>query len=146
MRHARATVSIGVMNIADLIRRLENLLRAGTIAEVDHASARCRVTTGGLTTGWLPWFTRRAGSTTDWDPPSVGEQCVVLCPSGIPEVGFVLVGVYSTANPPRSNSPDRHRIQWANGDFLEHDAASGALTISCAGPVKILGSRIDLNE
>lgn len=161
MHHARVSGSITGMNpIADLIRRLENLIRAGTIAEVDHAAPRCRVKTGGLTTGWLPWFTRRAGSTTEWDPPSVGEQCMVFSPSGDPAVGFVLVGVYSDSNPAASADPAVHRIDWANGDFFEHNAETGAyslkvaghvnieaasLTINCTGAVSINGSRIDLN-
>jgi len=141
------------MNIADLTRRLENLIRPGAIAAVDHGNARCQVTTGGITTGWLPWFTRRAGATSDWDPPSIGEQCVVLSPSGDPGVGFVLVGIYSDSNPAHSADPAVHRTQWANGDFLQHNADTGAaelsattLTITCSGPVKILGSRIDLNQ
>jgi phage baseplate assembly protein V len=160
VRHARAGGSIRAMDTADLTRRLENLIRAGRIAAVDHATARCRVQTGGLTTAWLPWFTRRAGSTNEWDPVSVGEQCLVLSPSGDPAVGFVLVGLYSDANPATSADPAVHRIEWANGDFVEHHADSGlyslkasghvaieaaSLTITCSGAVSINGSRIDLN-
>lgn len=132
--------------IADLRRRIDNMIRLGTIAEVDHAKALCRVKSGAITTGWLPFFTRRAGTTNEWDPVSVGEQCTVLSPSGELAQGTVLVGLYSTANPPCSSDPAVHRTEWSNGDFLEHNAATGALTIQCSGPVKILGSRIDLNE
>ncbi len=160
MHHARATASMVAMNIPELTRRVENLLRLGTVAEVDHPAARCRVKTGGLLTDWLPWFTRRAGSTNDWDPPSVGEQCLVLSPSGDPAVGFVLVGVYSQANPADSDDPAVHRTEWANGDHRQHHADSGeyrlhvsghvqidaaSLTIDCSGPVVINGSTIDLN-
>ncbi|ERI52122.1 baseplate assembly protein [Pseudomonas sp. EGD-AK9] len=137
--------------IADLRRRLDNMIRSGTIAEVDHgdpAQGRlpcCRVKTGAITTGWLHFFTCRAGSTNEWSPVSVGEQCTILSPSGELAQGQVLVGLYSEANPPCSNSPDVHRVEWANGDFLEHNAATGALTLQCSGPVSINGSRIDLN-
>ena len=74
--------------IAEIRRRLDNMIRSGTIAEVDHgdpAQGRpplCRVKTGTITTGWLPFFTRRSGSTKEWDPVSVGEQCTILSPSG----------------------------------------------------------------
>lgn len=161
MRPTRASRSISGMNqTAELARRLENLIRPGTIAEVDLVDARCRVKSGRITTGWLPWFTRRAGSTTEWDPPSIGEQCLVLSPSGELAQGFVLVGLYSGQNPPPSASAGVHRVEWANGDFVQHDADTGAytlklsgpaditaasLTITCSGPVKITGSRIDLN-
>ncbi len=140
------------MNLADLIRRLDNLIRPGTVAEVDHVRARCRVRTGGLLTAWLPWFTRRAGTTSEWDPVSVGEQCVVLSPGGDPAVGFVLVGLYCEANPADSADPAVHRTEWANGDFLQHNAETGhtqlicgSLEIQCTGAVSINGSRIDLN-
>ncbi|WP_070887490.1 phage baseplate assembly protein V [Pseudomonas sp. D1-3] len=148
------------MNIADIIRRLENMIRFGTIAEVDHAKSRCRVSTGGIITNWLPFFSRRAGSTNEWDPVSVGEQCVVFCPSGDPAVGIVLAGIYSEANPAKSSDPAVHRVEWANGDYVEHHAETGAyalkvsghvdiqaasLSIQCSGAVSINGSRIDLN-
>lgn len=133
-------------DIADILRRIENLIRHGSIAEVDPEAARCRVQAGGLLTDWLPFYVRRAGSTSEWDPVSVGEQCTLLCPSGDPALGAVLVGLYSAANPPHSTDPAVHRIDWANGDYLEHNAETGALTINCSGPVKIIGSRIDLNE
>lgn len=132
--------------IADILRRLENLIRIGTIADVDHDRALCRVSSGSLLTTWLPFLVRRAGSTKEWDPVSVGEQCVLLSPSGDIGTGCALVGLYSAANPACSADPAVHRIEWANGDFFEHNAASGALTINCSGPVKIIGSRIDLNE
>lgn len=131
--------------IADLRRRIDNMIRLGTIAQVDHAKALCRVQSGAITTGWLPFFTRRAGTTNEWDPVSQGEQCTVFSPSGELAQGVVLVGLYSSANPPQSSNPAVHRTQWANGDFIEHNAATGALTIQCSGPVKINGSRIDLN-
>lgn len=152
--------------IAELFRRLDNLIRHGTIAAVDHGNVatgippRCRVQTGNILTGWLPFYTRRAGSTTEWDPVSIGEQCSVFSPGGELAQGIVLVGIYSDANPATSNNPDLHRVQWANGDFVEHNAATGAyslkvaghvnieaasLTINCSGPVSINGSRIDLN-
>lgn len=146
--------------LAELARRLDNLIRPGTIAEVDHAKALCRVKTGNITTGWLKWFTRRAGSTNEWDPVSIGEQCVVFSPSGDPAQGFALVGLYSDANPADSADPAVHRVEWGNGDFVEHNAETGtysikatghvaidaaSLTITCSGAVSINGSRIDLN-
>ncbi|WP_331275291.1 MULTISPECIES: hypothetical protein [Pseudomonas] len=50
-------------DIAALSRLIENLIRPGTIAVVDHGSlldtrhARVRVQSGELLTGWLPWPT-----------------------------------------------------------------------------------------
>ncbi|HCE7062829.1 phage baseplate assembly protein V, partial [Pseudomonas aeruginosa] len=41
-------------DFATLSRLIENLIRLGTIAAVDHAAQRVRVLTGDLLTGWLP--------------------------------------------------------------------------------------------
>lgn len=63
-------------------RMLENLIRFGTIAEVQMVPPRVRVKTGDLLTGWLPWLALRAGADVDWDPPTVNEQVLLLSPSG----------------------------------------------------------------
>jgi phage baseplate assembly protein V len=137
------------MNDIDLLRRLENLIRLGTIAEVDPKPPRCRVKTGGLLTGWLPWFAVRAGEDREWDMPSVGEQCVVFSPSGNPAVGVVFVGFYSDACPAPDDSPTRHRRTYRDGAILDYDTAShtlrallpagGQVEIEAPGGVTILG-------
>lgn len=146
--------------VAEIRRRLDNMIRLGTIAQVDHAKALCRVQSGAILTGWLPFFTRRAGSTNEWAPVSVNEQCAVFSPSGDLAQGVVLVGLYSAANPPCSNNPAVHKTEWANGDYVEHNAETGgyrlkltghvqidaaSLDITCSGAVKINGATIDLN-
>ncbi|GLS03509.1 phage baseplate assembly protein [Chitiniphilus shinanonensis] len=104
--------------IPDLARRLESALRLGTVAAVDHAGARCRVTTGGLHTEWLPWLALRAGHTRSWNPPTPGEQCVVLAPSGEPAAGVVLLGLFSDAAPAPSSDPDETLTVMPDGATL----------------------------
>ncbi|TBU71011.1 phage baseplate assembly protein V [Pseudomonas daroniae] len=128
---------MGPMNTADLTRRLENLIRLGTIAEVDHAAARCRVKTGGLLTAWLPWLTQRAGADTTWHAPSVSEQCVVFSPSGDPAHGVVLFGLYSTQHPAPDNSAARHRQQYCDGAVLDYDTATNTLTATLPAGGKV---------
>lgn len=135
---------MAAMNTADLTRRLENLIRLGTVAEVDPATARCRVKTGGIVTAWLPCFTLRAGEDRTWDPPSVGEQGIVFSPSGDPATGAVLVGLNSDAFPAPDNNPNRHRRTYRDGAVIEYDTenshylidlpADGKYTLRC-GPV-----------
>lgn len=124
---------------AELNRRLENLIRLGTIAAVDPATARCRVKTGGLDTEWLPWLAQRAGSDRDWNPPSVGEQCMVACPSGDPAIGVVLLGIYSSAAPANDDSLARHRRSYRDGAVIEYDTATHALraTLPAGGTVAL---------
>lgn len=118
------------MDTVELSRRLENMIRLGTVAAVDHVKALCRVDSGGLLTDWLPWFERRAGQTRTWDPPTVGEQVLVLSPSGEPAGGLVLVGLYRAAHPAPDNSPDTHVIDFPDGAHIVYDHVAGALTAS----------------
>lgn len=129
MQLARATCNIGGMDIlTDLTRRLENLIRAGTIAELDPEPPRCRVKSGGLLTDWLPFFALRAGEDSEWDPPSVGEQCLVLSPSGNPAQGFVIFGLYSDHFPAPDNVPTRRRRKYRDGAVIDYDTATHTLT------------------
>ncbi|WP_313314550.1 phage baseplate assembly protein V [Stutzerimonas nitrititolerans] len=116
------------MNITDLLRRLDNLIRLGTIAAVDHAAARCTVKTGGLTVPNLPWQAQRAGSSRDWDAPTVGEQCILLSPSGEPSQGVVLVGLYSQQRPAPSKSANLRRRKYPDGAVIDYDHATHTLT------------------
>lgn len=115
------------MDIAHLSRLLENLIRAGTVHAVDHAQKRCRVVSGGLITNWLPWFSTRSGTTRDWDPPTVGEQCLIFSPSGEVAGGFVLLGTYSNAFDAPSTSPDECVRQYPDGAVIRYNHATGAL-------------------
>ena len=117
-------------NHAENQRRIESANRSGTIAEIDLGAALCRVTSGGLTTDWLPWFTPRAGSTLEWNPPTVGEQCLVISPSGETGAGFVLLGLFSDQHPAPSQSSDEHLIVYPDGARVLYNHASSAMSIT----------------
>ena len=130
----------------DILRRLENLIRLGTVAEVRHERpARVRIQTGKLLTTWVPWLNLRAGETKDWSPPTAGEQCVLLSPGGDLTQAVAVMGVFSDAHPQNSEHPKETRTTWANGDHMVHNSETGAFDLVCTGPIKIVGSRIDLN-
>ncbi|MGX1020893.1 phage baseplate assembly protein V [Pseudomonas sp. Y3 TE3536] len=57
----RATISI-MTDYATFHRILENLIRFGTIAEMQHEPPRVNVQTGSILTTWLPWMAWRAGA------------------------------------------------------------------------------------
>lgn len=113
--------------LTEITRRLDNMIRLGTIAQVDHGDPAqqkmplCRVTTGAITTGWLPWFNLRAGTTRTWNPPTLNEQCMVFSPSGDPAQGLVLLGLNSTENPAPSNSPAKDLTTYPDGALIEYD-------------------------
>ncbi|QDQ29136.1 phage baseplate assembly protein V [Chitinimonas arctica] len=111
----------------DLNRRLESLLRFGTIAEIDHDRALCRVQTGKLLTDWLPWLSPRAGQTRQWNPPTKGEQVMLLSPSGDPATGAVLPGLFSDTHKAPSKQPSLHVTAYPDGARISYDHALGVL-------------------
>lgn len=119
--------------VAELRRRLDNMLRLGTIAQVDHAKALCRVQSGAILTGWLPWLSLRAGTTKRWNPPSANEQCIVFSPSGELAQGIALVGIYSSGNPAPGSAANLDRTTYPDGAVIEYDAAAHKLRAQLPG-------------
>ena len=110
------------------LTHFENLIRPGTVAEFDPATARCRVHTGNLLTTRLPFFTFNAGEDSTWHPHSLNEQYLILYPSGNPETRFVLIGLYSDRYPASDHSPTRHRCQYRGGAIVDYHTATLTLT------------------
>lgn len=123
--------------IADLRRRLDNLIRPGTIYAVDHAQARCRVKTGNILTGWLRYFVGRAGNVRRHSAPTLGEQCIIFSPSGELAAGFVLVGINSLQFPGPSDNPDLDSTTYADGTWIGYDMGSKDLTVAMAAGGRI---------
>lgn len=111
------------MDLQELSRRVANLIRIGTILAVDHAAVRVRVKIGKLDSKWLPWLEQRAGETTTWNPPTVGEQCIVFSPSGELAGGIVLVGLDSGSLQPPSHAAAEHTTRYPDGALVEYDHA-----------------------
>lgn len=116
--------------IAEITRRLDNLLRIGVVEKINHSTARCRVKTGGLITDWLPWLTLRAGTTRTWYPPTIGEQVVLLSLSGELNTGVVLLSLYSDTYSAPSHNPDETITHYPDGARCCYNHVSGALTAS----------------
>ncbi|WP_145533789.1 phage baseplate assembly protein V [Yersinia alsatica] len=145
--------------LTEILRLLRNLIRIGTVAEVDLDQALCRVATGDNTTGWLNWLTLRAGQSRSWWAPSGGEQVLILSLGGELDTGFVLPGIFSDDFPPPSASADGLYLSFPDGATLHYEPDSGELladgiktavinasesvnatapNITCAASVKIL--------
>ncbi|MBI9110114.1 phage baseplate assembly protein V [Maridesulfovibrio ferrireducens] len=102
-------------------RRLSNLIRIGTVAEADYSKARVRVSFGEAVSDWLPWVTFRAGGDHTWWAPEVGEQVIVLSPSGEISGGVVLGSIFSTDHPAPADRPTIHRTTYEDGAVIEYD-------------------------
>jgi phage baseplate assembly protein V len=116
-------------HLIDILTRLENMIRIGTILDVDLSVSPplCRVQTGELETDWRPWACQRAGSArTSW-APTTGEQVILFSPSGDLGTAIIWPALYSDANPAPDNHPTRHRTIYPDGAVTEYDPEAGAL-------------------
>jgi len=112
---------------ADIARQIGDVIRFGTIASVDYAAATCTVHIGDLLTGEVCWLAFRAGGTAAWSPPTIGEQCLLLCPEGDTAAGVALVGIYSSANPAPSDSATTNLLRFADGAEIRYDSETHEL-------------------
>ncbi len=126
--------------LVELERRLANVLRIGTVEQLDEAAARVRIRIGELLTDWLPWFTSRAGPDVDWWAPEVGEQVMVFSPSGELGQGVVQPAIYQTAHPAPAASKDKRRIQFQDGTVIEYDRAAHKLLADVKGDVELIAT------
>mgnify|MGYP001153834275 CR=1 FL=1 len=113
-------------DLSDLTRLLQNLIRLGTIAEVNGAKARVQLGPN-LTTEWLKWATRRAGSTRTWSVPTVGEQVIVFSPGGDLTRGIIVPALYSQAFDAPETSDTIHATHYPDGAVVQYDHAAHAL-------------------
>ena len=111
----------------DFPRLLRNLIRIGTVAEVDLVASTCRVNTGGNVTDWLRWLTSRAGRSRSWWAPSIGEQGLLFCLGGELDTAFVMPAVFSDEFPAPSASADAMHVTFPDGAVIEYEPKTGAL-------------------
>lgn len=150
MRARVGGATITSMNsLAELARLIENLVRFGTIAEVQHKPPRVRVRTGELLTTWLPWLALRTGADREWDPPTVNEQVILLSPSGQLANGVAITGLFSDLIPANGDRPSLHRRTYADGAVIEYDSeahhlnaalpSGGTTELISDGGIRIVG-------
>jgi phage baseplate assembly protein V len=106
----------------------EEMLRYGTVSSVDLASGRIVVASGDVETDDIRWLERRSGETRTWSPPSVGEQMLLLCPSGEIEGAIALGGVSQDSFPFPGDSL-RELIRFNDGAVLAYDPEAHKLDV-----------------
>lgn len=118
------------MDIAELIRLLENIGRTGTVMEIDEENWRVRVQSGGLETTWLRWNAQRAGAFKVWVPPSIGEQVWLLCLGGNTDTAIIGGSLYSDDNPAPGATRNEMVVTAPDGACFRYDAEAGALQVT----------------
>lgn len=112
----------------ELTRRLENLVRRGTVAEVRAKPLAVRMRCGDNTTDWLQVQGLRAGATgSSYWSPEVGEQGLVLSVGGDMRQGVALLGLYSEQMDQPSDGPPHIKLNKDNTHFIRYEG--GVLTL-----------------
>lgn len=118
----------------DIPADLSELIRLGTVSEVDLEQATVKVRygnpdddDGGAETPPIRWLTLRAGDTKVWSPPTVGEQVVLIVPDGQLAAAIALPGVIQDAFP-AAGSDLTEVITFKDGARIAYDPEGHTLT------------------
>ncbi|MGB2080040.1 MAG: phage baseplate assembly protein V [Vibrio sp.] len=113
--------------LSQVERRLANLIRDGVVAKVQASPPRVKVeydtdeSDQPVLSDWLIYFEQRAGVMISWDPPKIGEQCLILSPSGNLSNGYVLLGLNTSENAPVSTDLNENVIKYADGTSFRYN-------------------------
>ncbi|MBD8169528.1 phage baseplate assembly protein V [Erwinia persicina] len=118
------------MKQAESARLLQNLIRVGTVIQVDYVQYVARVQTGANKTDWIRWGAQRAGDAQTWWAPSLGEQVVILSPGGDLENAFIAFSLYGIDALPPDTSQTSHVTRYPDGAKESYDPASGMKSIT----------------
>lgn len=124
--------------LVELSRLLQNLLRYGVVASVDHAARRCTVRSGELLTKPLRWLTYRAGDAHTWWAPSVGEQVILLSPGGDTARGTVLPALYADDATAPVDGDTTHITQYPDGALISYAPEKHELRLALPSGGKII--------
>lgn len=121
---------------ADLNRRLENLIRFGTIKTINPSKPipRVIVNLGDIDTPEIRCLNVRSGADATWDMPSDGEECVVVSPCGeIGPTSFVLYGFYNDDHPAPSDDLNQKIRMFSDGCVIAYDVSAHHLSAILPG-------------
>lgn len=121
----------------------------GKISSINPELGRARVVfddKDGVVSAEMPIRYEATGGDKCYHMLTIGEQVIVDVPDDSHHGDGVILGsYYSESSPPECTDPNKWRIKFANGDYIEHDNETGNLKIIVKGNITINGARIDLN-
>lgn len=116
---------------ADINRRLENLIRFGTIKTINPSKPIPLVTVDldDIVTPEIRFFNARSGNDSTWDPPSKGEEVIVVSPCGdIGPTSVVFYGLYNNEHPAPSDDLNKKIRVFSDGCVIAYDIAAHHLS------------------
>lgn len=135
----------------------------GIVTEIDPKLCRARVKypeLDGLVSPMMPVGVRKSLKDKDYWMPDPGDQVGTLLDETA-ESGVILCAIYSEADMPPIDDPDKFHRRFGDGTVIEYDRkahrlkvecvgdieieATGDVKITAAGAIKLTADRIDLN-
>ena len=108
------------------------MFRVGLVKQQDLQGARLRVVfpdRDQMLSYWLPILFPKTQNDKSYWVPDIGEQVVCLMDEH-DEAGAVLGAIYSSADTPPVQSPDKCHVSFKDGASVEYDRAARALAVS----------------
>lgn len=128
----------GVMSDpADIQRMIGDLIRIGVVDSVDLATGTCRLVVGELITGAVPIAVGRAGGTSFWSPPTVGEQRLIFCPEADLTAAVLGPALYSDTNPAPADRAGLDLLRFGDGGTVSYDANTNLLSLTLAAHARV---------
>lgn len=131
-------------------RMLAGLVMPCSVVGVDLAAAMVRVSDGaGWTSAWVRWHGQAAGKARHWRAPSLGEQGVLISPSGEPAQGTFVPGLYGNAGAQPDNRDHVEVWRFDDGGSLVYDWQARSYTIDLPGgsvTAKVGGSTVVVTD
>lgn len=142
--------------LAEMWRRMNNMIRRGTVHSVQVKPPRVRILFGtdpvnntAHVSAWLPWYTRADAGVQEWSVPAVGCPATVLSEGGDLRNGVALIGMITDDQTPAGSSGDVYVTRYGNGASVSCDTEGnamavslpdgGALTVTCPGGATLKG-------
>lgn len=121
--------------IADIQRRLANIIRRGIIHSVRHEKIPvCRVKLGKNITGWLPICQAFTGANrSDSNSSAVGDVVTIICEGGDLNNGRVIAGWPTGKLPVPDGGDDEHITVYGDGTEIKYNRTQHNLKITLAG-------------
>ncbi len=119
--------------LAELERRLANIVKIGVIQETNHADKKLRVAMGETQTAWLPWPAEIGNNFIRWRPLRVGQQVVLVAPSGELNQAVIVGQLYGGGFEAPADDETLDLIQFDDGTKLQYDSSAHCLTAEVGG-------------
>ncbi|BCX67967.1 phage baseplate assembly protein V [Pseudomonas izuensis] len=116
--------------LAEHDRMIAAMLMPCVVVGVDLAAAAVRVQSGDWVSAWVRWHSLAAGKARHWRAPSLGEQGVLINPSGQAGMGTFVPGLYGDAGGQPDNRDHVEVWRFDDGGSLVYDWEAKSYSIT----------------